>query len=239
MSFSSQLPLSIRLPLTYTKTNFVQDKLKQRAQERPLREGDGVPYVKFSRYNKGGAVVETDTHEIFKEGFHFLVSVPGAFTPTCDEKHLPALIKVAQAFQKYGVKMHIMSVDNRDVMRGWLKSQQGGDCMDPIPDWNWEMTLGMRIGIDKCEPRNLGLVARRGAYLIYGERGQAPKFVKVSMEVKDTGEDDSGNCTGKTNGEQFLAVIPELLKKYFPSLKPQETVYAEGKEGKEDDPIWV
>ena len=52
-----------------------------------------------------------------------LVSVPGAFTPTCSEQHLPGYINLKMKFSSKGIdKIIFISVNDPFVMSEWAKS---------------------------------------------------------------------------------------------------------------------
>ena len=57
-----------------------------------IKEGDCFPQVDFYMMSDKGPVSVKST-ELFNDKKILLVSVPGAFTPTCSEQHLPGYIK--------------------------------------------------------------------------------------------------------------------------------------------------
>ena len=54
-----------------------------------IKVGDQIPSMKLMMGTPEGPK-ETSTDEIFKGKKVVLFAVPGAFTPTCSAKHLPA-----------------------------------------------------------------------------------------------------------------------------------------------------
>ena len=56
-----------------------------------------------------------------------IFGVPGAFTPTCSEKHLPGYINLYDQFRKKGVhEIYCLSVNDAFVMKTWLESYSKG-----------------------------------------------------------------------------------------------------------------
>src|SRR5579871_4617408 len=58
-----------------------------------IKAGDRVPAGKLKTMTKDGPK-DVTTDELFKGKKVVLFSVPGAFTPTCDAKHLPGFVQL-------------------------------------------------------------------------------------------------------------------------------------------------
>ena len=67
-----------------------------------VKVGDRLPEAKFRVMGPDGPAVKT-TADIFKGRKVVLFAVPGAFTPTCNNNHLPGFLKNADAFKSKGV----------------------------------------------------------------------------------------------------------------------------------------
>ena len=67
-----------------------------------IKENDQIPNGALT--SKGDLGIQHyDPREIFAKGRHVLFAVPGAFTPTCSEKHLPGYVENAEALKQAGV----------------------------------------------------------------------------------------------------------------------------------------
>jgi len=56
-------------------------------------------------------------------GTSVLVGMPGAFTPTCNDKHLPGLMKAAGRFARLGVSnVAVVTTNDRFVNAGWAEA---------------------------------------------------------------------------------------------------------------------
>ena len=53
-----------------------------------IKENDLLPSGSLTSKGELG-IQHYDPQELFAKGTHILFAVPGAFTPTCSEKHLP------------------------------------------------------------------------------------------------------------------------------------------------------
>ncbi len=88
-----------------------------------IQTGDKIPAVNITLVdNETWETISTD--KLFAGKKVVLFAVPGAFTPTCSESHLPGYIVNADKFQEKGVDMiACTSVNDAFVMQAWGKSQ--------------------------------------------------------------------------------------------------------------------
>jgi peroxiredoxin len=79
-----------------------------------------------------------------------IFGVPGAFTPTCSEKHMPSYIKLHNDFVAKGVDdIYCLSVNDEYVMQAWLLSYTEGDKIKGIADGNGEVSKNLNLLVDK------------------------------------------------------------------------------------------
>ena len=79
-----------------------------------------------------------------------IFGVPGAFTPTCSEKHMPSYIKLHNEFVAKGVDdIYCLSVNDEYVMQAWLLSYTEGDKIIGIADGNGEVSKNLNLLEDK------------------------------------------------------------------------------------------
>lgn len=95
-----------------------------------------------------------------------LFAVPGAFTPTCSEKHVPGFIEQAEALRAAGVTaIYCVAVNDPFVMKLWASSF--GTEAAPIrflSDGNAEFTQAMGMARDMSNGA-MGLRSKRYALL--------------------------------------------------------------------------
>jgi glutaredoxin/glutathione-dependent peroxiredoxin len=113
-----------------------------------IKVGDKMPAGKFSRMTKDGPGKIT-TEELFNGKTVVLFSVPGAFTPTCDAKHLPGFVELANDFKKKGVDtLACTAVNDVFVMNAWGKSGGVGDKILMLADGNAEYVKALGLELD-------------------------------------------------------------------------------------------
>ena len=95
-----------------------------------------------------------------------LFGVPGAFTPTCSEKHLPGYIKLYNSFINKKIDdIYCLSVNDEHVMKSWLLSYSDGEMIKGIADGNAEITKYFDLISDKTK-NYMGYRSRRFAMII-------------------------------------------------------------------------
>ena len=86
-----------------------------------IKEGDRLPDAKVFIIDKQHK--EIPTSEILNEGKVILFGVPGAFTPTCSNKHLPSFLQSAEKLKNKDIKkVFCISINDPYVMEAWGKS---------------------------------------------------------------------------------------------------------------------
>ena len=78
-----------------------------------------------------------------------IFGVPGAFTPTCTEKHLPGFINLYDKLRAKGIQdIYCLSVNDVFVMKAWLDSYPKGYLIKGIADGNADFAKIMQLTID-------------------------------------------------------------------------------------------
>jgi len=145
-----------------------------------IQIGDQVPEVILKRIREG---VETiDTRALFDGRKAVLFAVPGAFTPTCSEKHLPSFVEKFDEFRKRGIEVFCVSVNDPFVMQAWGKSQNIPDGLEMLADGNAEFVRALGLEMD-ASAYGMGIRARR--FAMYVEDGVVRNlFVEAPGEYK-------------------------------------------------------
>jgi peroxiredoxin len=125
-----------------------------------LEPGQKIPSVKIKKTSATAAAAEeVDTAALFAGKKVVVFSLPGAFTPTCSQKHLPGFVKHAQDLHGKGVDLiACLSVNDAWVMQAWAKEQGAGEIVmlaDGAAD------LSKALGIEVTIP-GMGIRSRRG-----------------------------------------------------------------------------
>ncbi|NVJ51071.1 MAG: peroxiredoxin [Gammaproteobacteria bacterium] len=94
-----------------------------------IKVGDQLPAATFQLLTKDGASNPT-TEELFAGKKVVLFAVPGAFTPTCSEAHLPGFVVNADKIKALGVDSIIcLSVNDSFVMKAWGEASNAEDII--------------------------------------------------------------------------------------------------------------
>jgi glutaredoxin/glutathione-dependent peroxiredoxin len=113
-----------------------------------IKVGDKMPSGTLTLATKDGPQ-KISADEYFKGKKVVLFSVPGAFTPTCDAKHLPGFVEKAGDIRAKGVgKIACLSVNDAFVMKAWGKSQNTDEKVDMLADGNAEYTKALGLEMD-------------------------------------------------------------------------------------------
>src|SRR5262245_58894764 len=105
-----------------------------------INVGDKLPAGSLKVMGKEGPETLT-SDQLFKGKTVVLFSVPGAFTPTCDAKHLPGFIEKASQLKPKGVDtIACIAVNDVFVMGAWGKYSNAGDRVLMVSDGNGDYT---------------------------------------------------------------------------------------------------
>jgi peroxiredoxin len=130
--------------------------------------GDRLPDATLSYFNAPDGELKTLTVRDLTAGKKVvLFAVPGAFTPTCTQKHLPGFVAKAGELRAKGVDtVACVSVNDAFVMRAWKESLGVGDEVLLLSDGNRELTRALGVELDLSDkPVGLGVRSRRYALL--------------------------------------------------------------------------
>jgi len=143
-----------------------------------IQIGDSIPEATLNLLRDGVQAVTTS--EIFKGKKAVLFSVPGAFTPTCSAKHLPGYVEKFEEFQRRGIEVACMAVNDAFVMGAWGKSQNTPEGLMMLADGNGAFTQALGLELDASA---FGMGIRSKRFALYAEDG----VVKL-LHVEAAGE---------------------------------------------------
>lgn len=147
-----------------------------------IQVGDTLPEAVLQYIDNG--VHRVDTHSLFHGNKMVLFAVPGAFTPTCSERHLPGFIQHLDAFRARGISVACMAVNDAFVMQAWGKSQNTPAGLRMLADGNADFTRALGLELDAS---GYGMGVRCKRFSLYAEDGvvrglwvEAPGEFRVS-----------------------------------------------------------
>ncbi len=150
-----------------------------------IQTGDRIPEVILKRIGQG---IETvDTHALFEGRRFVLFAVPGAFTPTCSQKHLPGYVERFEDFRSRGVEVGCVSVNDPFVMQAWGETQHVPQGLHMLSDGNGDLVRALGLEMDASD-YGMGKRARR--FALYAENGVVKQlFVEAPGEFKVSSAD--------------------------------------------------
>lgn len=126
--------------------------------------GDQIPDVKLMTVTDDGPT-PVQSKAVLGTGKVVLFAVPGAFTPTCSEQHLPGFIVRADDLKDKGVDtIACIAVNDAFVMDAWGKQQNAADLL-MLADGNADFTEAVGLEMDGSG-FGLGTRSRRYAAII-------------------------------------------------------------------------
>merc|ERR1719396_72994 len=144
------------------------------AVARRVAEGDELPSISVDEGKPGEAV---NVLELFRGKKGILFAVPGAFTPTCSEKHLPGFLDGADELKAAGAEViACVSVNDPFVMAAWGKDQGAEGKVRMLADTKCELTKALDMELDATG--KLGSI-RSKRYAMIVEDG---KITKLGMD---------------------------------------------------------
>ena len=113
-----------------------------------IKVGDTMPKGALMQMGAEGPQALT-TDDLFSGKKVALVSVPGAFTPTCSARHLPGFVEKAGELQAKGVDViAFMAVNDVFVMSAWGKDQNVEDNVVMLADGNGDYAKALGLEMD-------------------------------------------------------------------------------------------
>ncbi len=130
-----------------------------------IQAGEKMPAGVFGVMTDAGpGAVSTD--DLFAGKKVVLVSVPGAFTPTCSMNHLPGYVEHADEILGKGVDtIACTAVNDVFVMDAWGKDRGVGDKVTMLADGNGEYAKALDLEMDGSG-FGLGMRGQRFALIV-------------------------------------------------------------------------
>jgi glutaredoxin/glutathione-dependent peroxiredoxin len=127
--------------------------------------GDRIPDVELWKV-EGEAFSGVRSVDVLGKGKVVLFAVPGAFTPTCSDYHLPGFVIRADEIGAKGVDtIACISVNDPFVMGAWARDQKVADSVVMLADGNGEFTKALGLEMDGSAV-GLGVRSQRYAAVI-------------------------------------------------------------------------
>ncbi|MFN3889164.1 MAG: peroxiredoxin [Beijerinckiaceae bacterium] len=130
-----------------------------------IKVGDRLPNATFNVMTAEGPKPRT-TDEIFTGKKVVLFAVPGAFTPTCSNNHVPGFRDNYDALKAKGVDViACTAVNDAFVMGAWQKAQNCEGKIEFLGDGSAKFAKSIGLELDLTE-RGMGVRSRRYSMLV-------------------------------------------------------------------------
>ena len=142
---------------------------------------------KTVRLVEKGETNDVSTSDIFDGKRIVLVGVPGAFTPTCSDNHIPGYLENADAIMARGVDaIIVVTVNDHFVVSAWADRLSAQGRMSFIADWDVAFSKALGVDMD-LSAGGLGVRAKRFSMLIDNGTVQAVHVEDNPGEVSNSG----------------------------------------------------
>ncbi|ASA57421.1 peroxiredoxin [Vibrio gazogenes] len=112
-----------------------------------IEQGQKLPEATLSQLTADG-MVNHQVQELFAGKKAVLFAVPGAFTPTCSEAHLPGYVVLADQLKAKGIDIiACVSVNDAFVMKAWGEAQNASEIM-MLADGDASFTKALGLEMD-------------------------------------------------------------------------------------------
>ncbi|MFT5500454.1 MAG: peroxiredoxin [Woeseiaceae bacterium] len=130
-----------------------------------IKSGEKMPSGVFGVMAEAGPSAMS-AEELFAGKKVVLISVPGAFTPTCSASHLPGFLQHADAISAKGVDtIAFIAVNDVHVMHAWGQDQGVGEKITMLADGNGEYAEALDLVLDGT-PFGMGKRGKRFAIVV-------------------------------------------------------------------------
>jgi peroxiredoxin len=145
-----------------------------------IKVGDTIPSMKLMQATADGPK-EVSTDDLFKGKKVVMFAVPGAFTPTCSQRHLPGYVERAADIKAKGVdEIACIAVNDAFVMGAWGKDQKADGKVTMLADGSGDFTRAVGLELDLTR---MGLGKRSQRYSMLVDNG-----VVKALHVEQPGQ---------------------------------------------------
>ncbi len=128
--------------------------------------GDKLPEATFTTMGEDGAPKQVSTADLFGGKKVALFAVPGAFTPTCTNQHLPGFIANQMALKEKGLQgIYCTAVNDVFVLSAWSKATGADGKVTMLADGSGDFAKACGLELDLMA-RGLGVRSQRYAMVV-------------------------------------------------------------------------
>lgn len=177
-----------------------EDKQQQHEHEHHqqlIKKGDRIPTSSLQYFDHEGNLQSIETSQLCSKGKTIVVfAVPGAFLPTCTNKHLPGFIDLAAKMKQAGCDLiACVSVNDAFVMDAWGKAVGAAPVL-MCGDGSGDFTRKLGCELDLMD-KGLGVRSRRYAMIV---KDGIVEYIEM----------ERGGAFTRSRAEDVLQVLEEI-----------------------------
>ncbi|MEQ8451287.1 MAG: peroxiredoxin [Nitratireductor sp.] len=148
--------------------------------------GDTLPDATLKAIGADGAQSKS-VAELFEGKTVVLFGVPGAFTPTCSNNHLPGYLENHDAILARGADtIAVISVNDHHVMTAWARFSGGEGKLVYLADGNGDFTRALGLDVD-LTIAGLGVRSRRYSMIVEDRKVRTLNIETSPAEAVESG----------------------------------------------------
>jgi peroxiredoxin len=145
-----------------------------------IRVGDTFPDVQLQMMEEREPR-SISTRELFAGKRVLLFAVPGAFTPTCSDEHLPGYLMKADEILARGIDLiACVAVNDAYVMQAWGRARNVGQRILMLADGSADLARALGLELDASN-FGMGLRSQRYAVVL---RSNTVEILQVEVDTK-------------------------------------------------------
>jgi peroxiredoxin len=131
-----------------------------------IQKGEAIPEARVFELDAQGTAHAVSAAQRFAGKRIVLFAVPGAFTRTCSQVHLPSFVQQADALKAKGVdEIVCLAVNDVNVLAAWAREYGATGKISMVSDGLAEFSRAIGLDQDLSE-RGLGIRSKRYAMII-------------------------------------------------------------------------
>lgn len=170
---------------------------EQQYHQQLIKKGDRIPTSSLQYFDHEGNLQSIETSQLCSKGKTIVVfAVPGAFLPTCTNKHLPGFIDLAAKMKSAGCDLiACVSVNDAFVMDAWGKAVGAAPVL-MCGDGSGDFTRKLGCELDLMD-KGLGVRSRRYAMIV---KDGIVEYIEM----------ERGGAFTRSRAEDVLQVLEEI-----------------------------
>ncbi len=192
--------------------NLIQEVIRQSPEKTPTDLMD----TEFTEQDEKEKVKSFHLMERLTQKHVILLTMPGAHTPTCGEKHAPPYIKNYAEFEKLGIQIVGYVTNHFRSMMAWANEIDPDKKITWISDPTGKLIVALRLQMPQNHPRLGFLVPKRSAHFMQRHdynTGNDKDPSKIRYDILYSQIDENAAMCVKSGADNMLNKAKEIITK--------------------------